>query len=426
MLEFIFYMLAETTPFHLFAYVPFWNHLRFSKKTTVILLLAEQAVFMIEFFILIRLGFSAALAQCCAVPLYGPLFFYFVKMDWGKIAFLYIFTTDYLMTIVGLVSFLGQSSGMFTLFTWQAGVLILFFFFLTLPFMLHYICTTAKLIFAINAPALWKKLWLLPLFTSLIVISFTYPAESLTLRALFARIFLMICMLLIYYQIIQMIQQFQKQAAAEEQARSIEQLLHLQSEQYSLIQSHITEIHRARHDLRQHWRVLQGCVDNRDFDALAKYIKDYGKNLPADFIHTFCSSVAVNAVISFYYEKAVKENISIHISLPLDMQAIIPEPELCILLGNLLENALDACMMANSPSFIHVNGLQTRANVLSLTVDNTCLKPPRFEQQRLLSTKHDGFGVGTDSIRTIAERYDGEARFEWKDNVFYASVMLRP
>ena len=36
----------------------------------------------------------------------------------------------------------------------------------------------------------------------------------------------------------------------------------------------------------------------------------------------------------------------------------------------------------------------------------------------------DGFGIGTESVRVIAERYSGDPRFEWKDGMFYVSVML--
>ena len=46
--------------------------------------------------------------------------------------------------------------------------------------------------------------------------------------------------------------------------------------------------------------------------------------------------------------------------------------------------------------------------------------------EKLVSTKAAGCGIGTESIRMIAEQYRGDARFEWKDGVFYASVMLNP
>lgn len=435
MVEFLFYTLADTLPFHLFAYVPFWNHLRFSKRLTSFLLIAEQILYMVLLLPLVHAGIPKSQAQFIAVPIYGGFFFLLVKMDWGKIAFLYIFTTDYLMTITAIVSYLGDVLGIFRLFTWQAGISILVLFFLTLPFMLRYICRTAELVFDIHAPGIWKTIWLLPLFTSIIVMLFTYPAEEPSPRSLFSRILLMLCMFLIYYHILLIIRQIQKQAVAEEQARNLEQLIQIQAGQYALIQSRMEDTRRAHHDLRQHWAALKGCVDNGDQDALADYVKRYGESLPMDSQRMFCKNYAVNSLLNFYAEKADRLGILLEISSQMGQESIIPEPELCVLLGNLLENALDACSeytdsgayaAPEKPCSIRVNARQTGESMLSLTVDNTCPQPPRMEGEQFFSSKHEGFGMGTVSVRLIAERYHGDARFEWKDGVFLASVMLNP
>lgn len=44
--------------------------------------------------------------------------------------------------------------------------------------------------------------------------------------------------------------------------------------------------------------------------------------------------------------------------------------------------------------------------------------------QRFLSTKHEGFGTGTSSVQSTAERYHGTAQFRCANGVFYASVLL--
>lgn len=427
MAEFIFYKLAGTLPFHLFAYIPFRNHLRFPKRVTAFLLLLEQLVFLGLLLLLMYAGVSVEQAQLIAVPLYGVLFFYFVKMDWGKLAFLYVFTMDYLMTITGIVSFLANSSGRFDPYSWQAGVLILLFFFLSLPIMVRYICRTAELVFAINALAIWRTIWLLPLFTSIIVLLFTYPVKETNPKNLLARLLMMLCMFLIYYHILVIIRQIQKKAAAEEQARNMEHIIQVQANQYALIRSQMEETRRARHDLRQHWAALRGCVESGDLDTLADYIKNYGSSLPTDSGRTFCKNFAVDSLLNFYVEKAAQMEVPMEISFQVGKKTIIPEPEFCVLLGNLLENALEACAgMERMARFIKINARQTGESMLSLTVDNACPGPPEMEGEQIRSSKHDGFGIGTLSVRMIAKRYHGDARFEWKNRVFYASVMLNP
>lgn len=418
--------LLVTLPFHLFAYIPFWNNLRFSKRVTALLLIIEQLIYMSIFFISLRAGLSAVTVQLIAIPLYGCLFFFFVKMDWGKVAFLYLFTMDYLMVIRGIAAFLVQTLTGAGYFSLQVGLVTLLLFFLTLPVMQHYFCTAAKMVFNIQAPSIWRVAWILPLFTSLIVILFTYPASEISFRMIFARTALMGCMFLIYYYIVQMFQQLQLQAAAEEHARNMERIVKWQSDQYAILQSRMEETRRARHDLRQHLMVVQGCIDKGDIDTLASYVRKYGESIHVETTYRFCNNYAVDAVLRYYAEKSLASDIDVEIFFQMDGNAIIPEPELCVLLGNLLENAFEACMACENKRFIHVNAQQTGTSMLSLTVDNTCVSPPVWEENRLISNKHEGFGIGTDSVHMIANKYHGDVRFSWREGVFYASVLLNP
>lgn len=100
------------------------------------------------------------------------------------------------------------------------------------------------------------------------------------------------------------------------------------------------------------------------------------------------------------------------------------EPEVCALMGNLLENAVDACRgMDDNPRFIRMRGI-CEGNHIILTVDNSCPREPLWSSGRLLPSKHEGFGTGTYAVREAAERSGGAAEFAFRDGVFYASVML--
>lgn len=80
----------DTLPFHLFAYVPFWNYLRFPKQITAVLLIAIQFLYMGLILIMVHADISTSQAQLIAIPIYGGLLFLLVKLDYGKIVFLYI------------------------------------------------------------------------------------------------------------------------------------------------------------------------------------------------------------------------------------------------------------------------------------------------------------------------------------------------
>ena len=159
-------------------------------------------------------------------------------------------------------------------------------------------------------------------------------------------------------------------------------------------------------------------------EKLESYVKEYGVSLPMA-AGTFSRNPAVDSVLRYYAEKAQEEDVDFDVSFQMEAQAVIPEPELCVLLGNLLENALDAASEIEE-GFIRVNARQVGESMLYITVDNSSRRGPLIENGRFRSRKRDGYGIGIDSVRAIADRFHGDARFFWQDNIFYASIMLNP
>ena len=173
-------------------------------------------------------------------------------------------------------------------------------------------------------------------------------------------------------------------------------------------------------------------VNRGDLDGLKQYIEEYDSK-PTDIIdRSYSSNSTVNALLSFYADNSEKLGIKFNASIKLPDKLLIPDTELCVLLGNLLENAVEACTHekasadAVSDPLIRVIIIQNGTSNLTIAVDNSCSRKPMWHDNELISTKHSGNGIGTESIRYIAGLYDGEARFEWHDGIFYASVMLNP
>ncbi|MDO5425210.1 MAG: GHKL domain-containing protein [Eubacteriales bacterium] len=434
--EILWNQMAVTVPIHFFAYAPFLNHLRWGKKKTFTLVAVLEVLYLLLFRVLLQAGVSLSVIQFIAMPVFGILFFVSVKMEPGKIMFLYLFAVAYLLAVRGCASFLGLvffEDTTLVFYSWVSGLLSLALYLLTMPFMLWYFKRTAQMVVETDAPQVWNKAWLLPLFNTLIVLLFTYAPDSasdINGTFLLARIFLIICMFLTYYFVLNSIRQLQKQTAAEEHARYLKQLADMQAAQYELLRSRMDETRKARHDLRQHLRALQGYIDQKNLEGLASYVRLYGESIPSEALHDYCHNYAVDSVIGFYAEKAANAGIAMEISFCPLPEPFIPDPELCVLLGNLLENALDACRAAGKePSakapVITVRARKAGGQALAITVDNPSPAPPSVRDGQFLSSKHEGFGTGTASVKSIAQRYEGDARFEWKDGMFLVSVLLK-
>ena len=433
MIELLLNELLSTFPFHFLAYIPFYKKLKYSPLGTFLRVCMCQIFYLGIFTILILAGFSSVWVQYLAVPIFGVLFCLLVQADRGMILFFYMFILDYLLVIRAAAFCICEKLFGFNFFSWQSGFITLFLILCTILLMVKAMSHITKGLCSVSVPSFWRTAWLLPCSVTLILLLLTGDIRSgtVTISALLARVLLLICMFLISHFMILFIQQLKEQLETNTRNQAMERLLQIQHDQYSMLQARIAENRRARHDFRQHLRVIQDCVKRGDLEDLKSYLAEYEKQFPSHSDHIYCNSYAVNAILAFYADKAENHNIRLDVKIQMSDTPVIPETEFCVLLGNLLENALDACQTGRPESktsqpFIRVCAIQIGTSTLSITVDNTSVFKPTWINEKLVSTKAAGSGIGTESIRMIAEQYRGDARFEWKDGVFYASVMLNP
>ena len=430
MAELLFNEFCSTYPFHIFAYLPFHANLRYSWKLTVLGSALAEFTYLLIFVILVRAGIPAVYVQYTAIPILGLFLYHLVRANVGIITFQYTFVLDYLVVIRAISFFICRQFLHCGFYSWQSGIITLALVLISARFMMKRFTATIDGLSAIQAPEIWKTAWLLPFSSTMVIFLLTGNIRdgAFARTALLARILLLICMFLISRIMTMLLRYYREQAEASAKSGTMEKLLEIQSDQYNLLAARIRDNRRIRHDFRQHLAVIRDCAERGDITSLKSYLNDYENLFPLQDVRTYCKNYAVNAILSFYAEKAEKNGISMQVIIQMADPPVIPETEFCVLIGNLLENAVDACTGTDScvQPFIRLHIVQTGSSMISITADNTSSESPSWCGDRILSAKHSGYGIGTESISMIAERYNGDARFTWKDGVFYASVMLNP
>ncbi len=275
-----------------------------------------------------------------------------------------------------------------------------------------------------ESEGLWRVLWLVPALFCIIhyfciwTQSGQFAARPLNVAFL---VILNLGSAFVSYLVANMVDERAERGHLEAE----NQRLAMQAAQYENLRSRMEEMREARHDLRQHLRLMQSYLDGNNETALREYLKAYGQTLPADTGMHYCENTVADTVVRYYAELAQAQGIAFSARLELSETLSLPEPELCVLLGNLLENALDSCKKHPDDSpYIRMGGRLVGSRMLTVIVDNCPADEPKREHGALLSSKHLGIGTGTASIQAIAKRYCGQARFQWKDGVFSAEVVL--
>ena len=181
---------------------------------------------------------------------------------------------------------------------------------------------------------------------------------------------------------------------------------------------------KLRHDLRHHLIAIRELSDSGN-EKLNDYLDTLSKNIPDGQIN-YCQNKAVNAIISHYAGVCKEEHIDFRTKLVVpEMSKASLSSDLSIIFGNLLENATYACLKIDKDKrFIKIcSGV--RYDTLVITMDNSYDGHLIYEDGNFRSTKREGFGIGLSSIKSVARKYHGDAKFEDKDGHFQSSIYMR-
>lgn len=220
---------------------------------------------------------------------------------------------------------------------------------------------------------------------------------------------------------------YRESAVLSDRAAGMERLLELHRANYDLLTEQVAEAKHARHDLRHHLAVIAGFIQAGDYGKLSAYAAEYGTAIGQERLLEYTQNDVVNMLLHHYARLAAKSDIMLTLRLELDRQLGIADADLCAVLSNLLENALEACgRMRDGKRFVTLSMVQKR-NMLSIHMENSTDGRVIFHGTEFRSSKgaeRAGYGLG--SVAAIAKRYDGEAGFS-RDNragLFFSTVLL--
>lgn len=138
-----------------------------------------------------------------------------------------------------------------------------------------------------------------------------------------------------------------------------------------------------------------------------------------------CENQAADSVASYYCALAKREGIPFYAQLNLLEKIPVNEIDMCLVLSNLLENALEASLQAApSRQQIKVTSYLHASRLLLIQVENTYDGVIKEKDGVFQSSKRKGNGVGLQSVRHIAEKSGGASTFSYKAGIFCAKIMI--
>ncbi len=199
--------------------------------------------------------------------------------------------------------------------------------------------------------------------------------------------------------------------AFQEEHRQVSRQLAMQLEYADQLTKRTEVNRRIIHDFRQHLRAIEGLAQDSNVLLMREYIARVAEMTTASQASTisFCSNPAVDALLGYYFSAAKKKNIDIRGRFSLTNKLPLADVELCTVIGNLLENSLEACeRQVNGDRFIHISSMDNGATFF-LLVENSYDGIVEKKGDQFISRKTDSarMGVGLASVRQIVELHGG-------------------
>lgn len=260
----------------------------------------------------------------------------------------------------------------------------------------------------------WKYLWILPTILILImqVPSYLVITEEVDIGW---QITIVVTLLsaIVFVSLIQILS-IMKTQQENHREKEILRMVTEQSNRYEEIAAHNKEVKILRHDMRHHLSTLDGMLRDKQYAQAEKYLNNYSSQYELTEA-PLCDCYVVDIIARRYKVQAEKLGINIDFNLSLPSNIGVDEADICVVLGNLLENALKACE-AQTIGKKHISvSIKIEELELLILVENSSDTKDNIPK---------GDGLGIPSVYAISKKYSGAANFEHKNNIFSASVLL--
>jgi len=195
--------------------------------------------------------------------------------------------------------------------------------------------------------------------------------------------------------------------------------LELQKQYYETLEINQYETDALRHDMKKHLDMIKALSDNGDTTNSQEYINELEtqlRDIPA-IVKT--SQPIISALLTEKLRKAKNNNINIELDVRLESELKVKPIDLCVLLGNLFDNALEACcgLHFNNSKYIKIC-LAQKSSAIFIEIKNT------YTINNTKSLRKGKRGFGLKNIRRVVDKYEGNMEIFVDNNIYQTTIII--
>lgn len=184
-----------------------------------------------------------------------------------------------------------------------------------------------------------------------------------------------------------------------------------------------TEMRGYKHDFHHHLQTLKGQLEAGEVDRALAYIEQLDHQLMNVDTLLKTGNVSLDAILSAKIAQAKAENIAVAVKANVPDTLTISDLELSIIIGNLLDNAIEACRTVTGERFIRIF-ISMKGNMLYFSTLNSA-GAKRKKTGSLFATHKDGVhGFGLRRAEAILEEHGGWVKYNSEDGAFTSEFLV--
>ncbi|MCQ4637608.1 GHKL domain-containing protein [Anaerovorax odorimutans] len=203
--------------------------------------------------------------------------------------------------------------------------------------------------------------------------------------------------------------------------------LQTQLEHYRIQLDNQQMVRKMKHDMKGHFTALSGMLSEGKVQEARSYLEEVGDYREELSGQQYCADPYLNGVISQFVIRF--EELGVSPELSISVEAVFKHRvELCLILSNALENALEATeKLPAAERFVSIQMQRKNKDLLLLRVKNNCDKNLYIREDHLPQSDKEepGHGYGLRTIKDLSGRLNGEMVCFAEGGMFVLDVMVK-
>ena len=209
--------------------------------------------------------------------------------------------------------------------------------------------------------------------------------------------------------------------------RTYLKLVEMQEEQAKRHLEEVRSIHNEmrgyKHDFHHHLQALKGQLEAGEIDRAIAYIDQLDQTLQNVDTLLKTGNVTVDAILSAKIAGAKAEGISVTVDANIPDSLTLTDLELSIIIGNLLDNAIEACRSAEGKKFIRIS-LHMKGKMLYFYMLNSAGAKKQKLGSLFKTSKGSAHGFGLHRAENVLNEHGGWVKYNSEDGAFTSEFLV--